>query len=545
MVLEDLSKKELIETAKTSTDSTVLNQLASSYYGLVRQEVASNKHTSKETLQSLLNDSVYNISYLAKKNLSAVVQKKNTDKNRILVVDDETATLDLVTRILRDSYHIKIATSGTEALDLLQRNSFDLILLDIHMPQIDGFEVVKQFMRFSKSNYTPFIFITGDDSDETIEKGFDLGALDFITKPLDLKVFANKFKVYNKYIKKNIENKKNSLLAEQYKSHIDKTSIVSKTDTSGKITYVNKRFCETSGYTQEELLGKNQNIIRHPDNPSHMYKKLWDTIKSKQFWEGTVRNINKEGDSYYVKTTICPILDHNDEIAEFLSIRQDITELELYKEAIEEQLAIATKEIIDTQKEVVYTMGAIGETRSKETGLHVKRVAEYSYLLGRLYGLEEEDARLLKQASPMHDIGKVGIPDDILNKPGKLTKDEFEVMKIHSKLGYEMLKHSDKSILKAAAVIAHQHHEKYDGSGYPNGLKKDEIHIYGRITAIVDVFDALGHDRVYKKAWPMEKILELLEENKGSHFDPVLVDIFLNNLERFLEIKNRLGDEAR
>jgi len=137
----------------------------------------------------------------------------------------------------------------------------------------------------------------------------------------------------------------------------------------------------------------------------------------------------------------------------------------------------------------------------------------------------------------MHDIGKVGIPDNILNKPGKLTEEEFEIMKTHAELGYEMLKGSNQALLKTASIISMEHHEKWDGSGYPRGLKGKEIHLYGRITAIADVFDALGHDRVYKKAWPLEKILDLFKEGQGKHFDPELIDLFMDNLDDFLAIK--------
>ena len=200
------------------------------------------------------------------------------------------------------------------------------------------------------------------------------------------------------------------------------------------------------------------------------------------------------------------------------------------------------KEIEDTQREVIFTMGAIGESRSKETGNHVKRVAEYSRALALLYGMDEEEANLLKEASPMHDIGKVAIPDHILNKPARLTKEEFEIMKTHAQIGYDMLKHSNRPILKTAAIIAHQHHEKYDGSGYPQGLKGDEIHIYGQITAIVDVFDALGVDRVYKKAWSLDRIVALFQEEKGKHFNPELTQLFLDNLDIFLAIRDRYKD---
>ena len=142
----------------------------------------------------------------------------------------------------------------------------------------------------------------------------------------------------------------------------------------------------------------------------------------------------------------------------------------------------------------------------------------------------------------MHDIGKVGIPDAILNAPRKLNEEEFEIMKTHAKLGYDMLKHSDKAILRAAAIVAHEHHEKWDGSGYPRGLQGEDIHIYGRITAVADVFDALGSERVYKKAWDLEDILKLFEEQKAKHFDPKLVELFFENLDSFLEIRDRFKD---
>jgi HD-GYP domain-containing protein (c-di-GMP phosphodiesterase class II) len=200
-------------------------------------------------------------------------------------------------------------------------------------------------------------------------------------------------------------------------------------------------------------------------------------------------------------------------------------------------------EIENTQKEVVFTMGSIGESRSKETGNHVKRVAEYSQLLAIYYGLSQKEAEMLKQASPMHDIGKVAIPDAILNKPGRFDEAERKIMDTHAALGYEMLKHSNRPLLKTAAIVAHEHHEKWDGTGYPRGLSGEEIHIYGRITALADVFDALGSDRCYKKAWDDEKIFNLFKEEKGKHFDPKLIDIFFEHLDEFLKIRDSLKDK--
>ena len=200
------------------------------------------------------------------------------------------------------------------------------------------------------------------------------------------------------------------------------------------------------------------------------------------------------------------------------------------------------QDIEDTQREVVFTMGAIGETRSKETGNHVKRVAHYSKIFALHYGLNEYDADMLKQASPMHDIGKVGIPDSVLNKPGRFDKDERKVMDTHAQLGYDMLKGSNKPLLKLAATVAYEHHEKWDGTGYPNQLQGEEINIAGRITAIADVFDALGSDRVYKKAWDDERIFNLFREERAKHFDPKLIDIFFDNLDEFLNIRKQFKD---
>ena len=245
-------------------------------------------------------------------------------------------------------------------------------------------------------------------------------------------------------------------------------------------------------------------------------------------------------------SNIAKLIDNNIYLAEELL---SLERMEAQK--IEKKVKEATKEIRElnseleaTQREIVFTMGGIAEKRSKETGKHVKRVAEYSYMLAKIYGLSEEESLLLKNASPMHDIGKIGIPDNILNKPGKLTKEEFDIMKTHAEIGYEMLKHSERSILKASSIVAYEHHEKYNGTGYPNGLKGEEIHIYGRITAIADVFDALGSDRVYKKAWSLDKILKLFEEERGQHFDPELTDLFLDNLEHFIGIREKIDAQG-
>lgn len=207
------------------------------------------------------------------------------------------------------------------------------------------------------------------------------------------------------------------------------------------------------------------------------------------------------------------------------------------------ETAYLYKEIEETQKEIVFRMGDIAEAKSRETGNHIKRVAEYTRVLATGYGMSPLEVNLIVLASPMHDIGKIAIPDEILHKPGKLTPEEFEVIKTHSAVGGDLLKFSKRKLLKAASIIAYEHHEKWNGKGYPKGLAGEEIHIYGRILALADVFDALISDRCYKKAWPLDKVVNLFKEERGEHFDPKLVDIFLDKVSEFIAIKDKYLDQ--
>jgi PAS domain S-box-containing protein len=423
------------------------------------------------------------------------------------------------------------------------------------------------FFTFYLKNYTEKVVM---NPLVKIEKGLIsffkyLSNQKYSIEPIDIQT-NDEFGLMAKSINKNIEltSKLHNELTQKNEEFEDlvasygKNVIASKTNSQGIITYASDAFIDISGYKKEELLGKPHNIVRHPDMPKEAFKNMWATIASGNTWQGEVKNQKKNGDFYFVKATISPIFKHN-KIIGYSAIREDITQqkeivelnrqLDVYKNHLESKVQKATShieelmsEIEETQKEVVFTMGAIGERRSEETGNHVKRVAEYSKLFAVYYGLDEKEAELLKQASPMHDIGKVGIADSILNKPSALTQDEFEKIKEHTTLGYNMLKSSKRTLLQTAAIVANEHHERWDGKGYPNGLKGEEIHLFGRITAIADVFDALGSHRVYKKAWSDEKIFTLFKEERGKQFEPKLVDIFFEHVDEFLAIRDKFQD---
>jgi len=203
---------------------------------------------------------------------------------------------------------------------------------------------------------------------------------------------------------------------------------------------------------------------------------------------------------------------------------------------------ILNKEIHDTQIDIIYHLGEVVENRSKETAYHVKRVSEYTYTLAREMGFSEEEAQLFKMASPMHDIGKIGIADSILLKPERLDHDELNIMRTHTEIGYNMLKSSSRPLLQTSAVIARDHHEYWDGSGYPRGLKGDEIHPAARIVCLADVYDALGSKRVYKDAWNEADVLAFVREHRGKMFDPKVVDALFSAYERISRIKERFKD---
>ena len=203
----------------------------------------------------------------------------------------------------------------------------------------------------------------------------------------------------------------------------------------------------------------------------------------------------------------------------------------------------ATEEIRRREQETILRLSRAAEFRDPETGDHLQRMAHYSWMIAVRLGLPPEQQQLILEAAPMHDVGKVGIPDHILLKPGKLDEAEFSIMKQHPVIGHQILSDSSSPLLQIAAVIAISHHEKYDGTGYPHGRKGEDIPLFGRIVAVADVFDALTSERPYKRAWSLEDAVVFLEEGCGSHFDPKCVQAFLTGWDQVVDIRRRFQDE--
>lgn len=321
-----------------------------------------------------------------------------------------------------------------------------------------------------------------------------------------------------------LTHKENNVIVENLRQYREIVSIIA--DKAIKIEQTkaieNKTILEAS-----KVLESNKNVsVSLEETLSKLSSGFIDQMRFIQLFVGIV--------------TILFIIFLAIKVSRNVSLTMDEVEAKI-EEGLQEVNAL-NHEIEDTQKEVLFTMGAIGESRSRETGNHVRRVAEYSKMLALHYGLDEEEAEMLKLASPMHDIGKIAIPDAVLNKPGRFDEEERKIMDTHAIKGYEMLQHSQRPLLKMAAIVAKEHHERYDGKGYPDKKSGEDIHIYGRITALADVFDALGSARVYKPAWEDEKIFALFKEERGKQFDPKLIDIFFEHLDEFLEIREKMKD---
>ena len=583
-------------------------------------------------------------------------------KTTLLYVEDDNSTREELEFFLQNKVNkLFVAKNGQEGLDTFEKNRPDLIITDIQMPIMNGIQMIKKIKEIDPN--VPIVIITAFNDTDYLFEAIKLKVTNYLTKPLNLFSLSETLATIAKNINLEKENKEIYNTLKQYKDIVDERSIISKATKDGIITYVNEPFEKISGYKKEEILGKSHNIVSHPNMDKTIFIDMWKKIKiEKKSWQGRVKNLSKNGNEYFVDLIIKPILDLDGNIQEFISLANDITDLELsknyfenmtqkselnlnetirvvnaYKEAIDESNIILRvdldkniiyaneafynislysknellnkpysmfgdykqidemfngkiwkgklsyqnknnqeftlnvtifplkndegkvieymqishditeiknlyEELEETQREIIYKLGEIGETRSSETGNHVKRVAEYSKLFAQKINLNNDDINRLFMASPMHDIGKIGIPDAILNKAGKLTQEEWEIMKTHTQIGYEILKNSKRETLKTAGIVSYTHHEKWDGTGYPLGLKEKEIHIFGRITAIADVFDALSSERVYKKAWSLEKIYEYFNNEKGKHFDPELIDVFFNNLDEFLAIRDKYKD---
>jgi len=338
---------------------------------------------------------------------------------------------------------------------------------------------------------------------------------------------------YRKILKNELDETQDTLhekihFLEQYQNAINEGTAICRFLEDGTILKTDTRFDSIFGFKPNQL--KRRSFYQLCPNIEAVLKRhVAEAIERRSILRKRIRCQDKEHVLHVADSVFIPIYKINGEIEEIISIHNDITDIIKLNE-----------EIKTTQKELLYILGEVAESRSRETGNHVKRVAEYSRLLAQLAGLSDEDVELLSVVAPMHDVGKIAIPDEILLKKGELTQEEFAIMKRHALIGGELFGHSERPFMKAARIVASEHHENFDGSGYPIGKRGQDIHIFGRIVAIADVFDALSMDRVYKNGWKTDEIIDYMKKERGKKFDPHLIDLFLEHIDLFLEIRKNL-----
>jgi len=517
-----------------------------------------------------------------------VVEKVNFEKPLILTVDDEEMNLELLEILMIPlGYQVEKAKNGKEALEKIAERSPDIILLDVMMPGMDGFEVCRILKEDEKTRDIPVVMVTALNQIENKVTGIETGADDYLIKPfhrneliarvkslLKVRTLNDKVKKYQYTIRSLFEL---TTLSEDFR------------DRGGIFNELAKRTAELTGMEKVVIALVENNLLQvkasyHLNDDKELYtflsqngpiRKVIETGKqlvavndsqiAKQFNLNLsyvcipLKSISKDvigalcafginGDMSEGTVRVLSIVAQR--IASEIQIKDRSRVLEdtvdkrtkALRESLE-KLEEAHSEISHAYEEIVYRLSVAAEYKDEDTAAHIHRISYYSEALARKLGLPEEEVKLIKLASPMHDIGKIGIPDSILLKPGQLTPDEFEIMKQHTIMGARILAGSSSPLLSMAEEIAISHHEKYDGSGYPYGVMGENIPLVGRIVAIADVFDALLTPRVYKPAFDLDNTLTIMKEGKGKHFDPNLVDAFFDILDEILTIKEDYSND--
>ncbi|WP_460885463.1 HD domain-containing phosphohydrolase [Pseudoduganella ginsengisoli] len=487
---------------------------------------------------------------------------------KVLLVDDEPDIHDVtkltLTRFRLDGRALTFlhAYSGAEAKEVLAREKdIALVFLDVVMEQEDsGLEVARWMRQELNNQFTRIVLRTGQPGqapEERVIVNYDINDYKEKTELDRTKLFTTTFAALRAY--RDIMKVEEARIAQaNYREGLERVIAA-----SAHIFQQRNLKDFANGLLQQVvalLRLENSMLLRlraataiSGENDYEVLAQIGDEGNSiltpellNQLHAAQSNRISKlEGDTYvgYFPNASGKIsllvLKGVEEISE---IDAKLLEVFCSGVAIAFDNILLTQEITDTQAELILRLGDVVESRSNEAGNHVRRMSEICHMLAIESGMPEEETAVLKHAAPMHDIGKIATPDAVLLKPGKLDAAEWEIMKQHPAVGLSILDGSQRPILKAAAVIAHQHHEKYDGSGYPQGLKGKDIHQYARIVAVADVFDALMHKRCYKDAWPVQQVVAHLREVAGKHLDPAYVEVLVNNIDKALAINDRFPD---
>ena len=515
---------------------------------------------------------------------------------KILIVDDEPDILQILeVALCAEGYEVSAATCGEEALEKIKSSHFELMITDLKMPGMNGVELINKAKELRPE--MECIVLTGYASIENAVAVLrQNNAFDFIAKPIkNLDEFfitiqralekqklwlenirllnelssaneklesrvterTRELSLVNTRLEKEILKRKNTqdtLKASERRYRFlaeNMQDVLWTTDKNLKITYIGKSVKDLLGYETHEAMQKTPDELIDSHSLKYVKKAIAYGLNNdvKEITALEVKMIRKDGSPVWTEVIGSFIDGENGLDKGYMGVSRDITNRKKTEKAmiaaqseLEKRVRERTQELHDTRLQIIRRLGKAAEFKDEETGLHIIRMSRMCALLGHAMGLGQDECDLLLSASPMHDIGKIGIPDHILLKQGKLDKDEWILMKTHTTIGAELLSGNNSRLLVMAKEIALSHHEKYDGSGYPLGLAGEEIPLAGRLSAVCDVFDALISKRPYKAAWPVDRAMAEIKKEAGRHFDPHIAMAFEEILPQIITIIEEYQD---
>ncbi len=485
-----------------------------------------------------------------------VAEPLTCDEHRLLVVDDDSDVRKVLAEVLKmGGYQCDEAASVEEALVYLEHQTYTCVLTDLIMPEQTGIDLLRDV--HSKHPDVAVILVSGQNDTDLVRKALRNGAYDYLVKPATageiVTTVYGALKKRETYLREQTDKQslreraevgmvESILFGDIVRSTIDGIMIA---DLESRIIMVNPAYERLTGFPREELMGKVPQILNNNEESRDLGRQVAFELQSSGWWSGEVMDRRKDGTQWFANLTISRVKDSRGKAFADVFIVRDITD----KKSMEQQLIDRLHDIQLAQDAAIIGFAKLAECRNPETGLHLERMREYCRVLACQMGelpqyrseIDEIYIDTLYKSSPLHDVGKVGIPDSILMKPGKLTREEYEIMKTHTIIGGDALKAAEsklpgRSFLTLGKEIAYNHHEKFDGTGYPFGLIGEAIPLCARIVALADAYDALTSKRVYKEVVDPEESKRRLLNDRGKHFDPQVVDAFLSREADFLKI---------
>lgn len=465
---------------------------------------------------------------------------RTATRTRILIIDHDSVARAVVVAVLGNQYECEEAAGVAEARIILSQSEFQLVLCAIHMPVESGWILAEEI--FAGNTHTSIVFMTEEDDLELAQKAFELGVHGYLVKPYKRSQLL--INVMNALKRRELEiaqaNHQHAL-RQQLQTVIDNAPLrIYVKDRAYRFIAINRAASQDLGRTPEELIGHTVGEFLSPTEAARSRAGDSQVLSERGVHEAE-ETLTRGGKTRHMLTSKFPLVDDDGLVYAVCGISADVTASKDAQRLGEELVATqrrAIEELRASRQESIERLARTVELRDTETGEHVNRMARIAAFLGQTLGLDDEHVDELLVAAPMHDVGKIGIADEVILKPGPLNAEERSDMERHTTIGHDLLVDSDSEVLQTAARIALTHHERWDGGGYPRGLEAEAIPLEGRIAAVADVFDALLSDRPYRAAMSLDETVGIMAKGAGRHFDPAVTEALLEHLDEVLQLRS-------